>query len=87
MLTFILTLIIVALVISGMAVGSIFQNKPIKGSCGGIAALGIDTECEICGGDPNKCEEVPEQTVEDLALAKLAVDATQVKKRSDGARA
>ena len=81
MVTFILTLIIVALVISGMAVGSIFQNKPIKGSCGGIAALGLDTSCEICGGDPNKCEEVSEQVVEDSALAKLTVDATQVGKQ------
>ena len=77
MITFILTLIIMALVISGMAVGAIFQNKPIKGSCGGIAALGLDTACEICGGDPNKCEEVPDQGVAALTLAKLTVDATR----------
>ena len=33
-------------------------RKPIAGSCGGIANLGIEKECSICGGDRQKCEEV-----------------------------
>ena len=54
-----LTLVILGLIIAAMAVGVIFQDKPITGSCGGVgAALGEeDYTCDICGGDPNKCDE------------------------------
>lgn len=54
---FIFTFIAFALVIAGMAVGVLFSNKPIKGSCGGMGALGMDTACDICGGNPAQCEE------------------------------
>lgn len=48
-------------IIAGMAVGVIFGRQPIKGSCGGMSAVGIDAECEICGGNPARCESnVPE---------------------------
>jgi hypothetical protein len=57
MSVFFLALLVFALVMAGMAVGVIFSNKPIKGSCGGIGALGMDTACDICGGNPQKCEE------------------------------
>ncbi|NQD79537.1 (Na+)-NQR maturation NqrM [Pseudomonas seleniipraecipitans] len=45
-------------VVGLMAVGVIMGRKPIAGSCGGIAALGIEKECSICGGSREKCEEV-----------------------------
>lgn len=61
MATIILSIVILALVISGMAIGVILQNKPIKGSCGGMSALGIDTECDICGGSPAKCDAEQER--------------------------
>ncbi|MFL0809090.1 MAG: (Na+)-NQR maturation NqrM [Agarilytica sp.] len=57
MTVFLLSFVIIALLIAGMAIGVIVSNKPIKGSCGGMTALGIDTECDICGGDPKKCDE------------------------------
>jgi hypothetical protein len=60
MTTFILAFALIAIIIAAMSVGVIFQNKPIKGSCGGMAALGLETDCEICGGDRTKCEEVNE---------------------------
>ena len=43
-----------------MAIGVILGKKPISGSCGGVAAaLGEnDYTCEICGDDPNKCDEI-----------------------------
>jgi len=54
---FFLSLLIVLLIVAGMSVGVLAGRPPIKGSCGGIGALGIDTECDICGGDPNRCDE------------------------------
>jgi hypothetical protein len=46
--------------ISIMAIGVLMGKKPIAGSCGGVAAaLGDkDYTCEICGDDPNKCDEI-----------------------------
>ena len=57
MTTFFLALLVFIVVLVGMAIGVIFRNQPIKGSCGGIGALGMDTACEICGGNPKVCEE------------------------------
>ena len=57
MTTFLFTFGALIFVMFGMALGVIIQNKPIKGSCGGMASLGIDTACDICGGDTRKCEE------------------------------
>ncbi|MDX1705833.1 (Na+)-NQR maturation NqrM [Pseudidiomarina sp.] len=34
------------IVVLAMAVGVIFQNKAISGSCGGIANLGMDKACD-----------------------------------------
>ena len=39
-----------------MAIGVLMGRKPIAGSCGGMKALGMDVECEICGGNPSLCE-------------------------------
>ncbi|MGB2115560.1 MAG: (Na+)-NQR maturation NqrM [Porticoccaceae bacterium] len=46
--------------VSIMAIGVLLGKKPISGSCGGVAAaLGEkDYTCEICGDDPNKCDEI-----------------------------
>ena len=52
-----LSVLVVGLVIAGMAIGVIMGREPIKGSCGGMGALGVDTTCDICGGDPQRCEE------------------------------
>ena len=46
------------LVVFGMSIGVIMGRKPIAGSCGGIANLGIEKECSICGGSREKCDEV-----------------------------
>ncbi len=57
MTTFILALIVLLLVVTAMSVGVLLGRKPIKGSCGGMGALGMETECDICGGDKKKCEK------------------------------
>lgn len=49
--------LVIALVIVAMAVGVLAGRPPIKGSCGGMGALGIDKACDICGGDPRRCDE------------------------------
>jgi hypothetical protein len=45
-----------AVIMAAMAVGVIAGREPIKGSCGGVGKLGIDQKCELCGGDPVRCE-------------------------------
>lgn len=62
-MTVLLSVIVLLLVVSGMAIGVMMGRKPIKGSCGGLNAIGIDGECEICGGNPAKCD------AEDKSLA------------------
>lgn len=54
---FLISVLVICLVMAAMAVGVMNGRAPIKGSCGGIGALGIDTACEICGGDPKRCDE------------------------------
>jgi hypothetical protein len=54
-----LAIVIFGLLIAAMAIGVLLGGKPISGSCGGVgAALGeANYNCDICGGDPNKCDE------------------------------
>ncbi len=57
-MTWVLVFVVMLLVVLAMAIGVIMGRKPIAGSCGGIANLGIEKQdCPICGGDPGKCEE------------------------------
>lgn len=57
MTEFILTFFILLAIVAAMSIGVMRGRNPISGSCGGLNNLGIDGECEICGGDANKCEE------------------------------
>ena len=57
MIEFLLTFIILGLVVAGMAIGVMHGRAPISGSCGGLNNLGVDGACEICGGNPAKCEQ------------------------------
>lgn len=61
MIEFIFAFVAFVLIITAMAVGVIFSNKPIKGSCGGLNALGMKKGCEICGGDDEICEKENEK--------------------------
>ena len=54
---FLLAFLLMLLVVAGMAVGVMAGRKPLKGSCGGLAAVGIEGRCEICGDDPSRCEK------------------------------
>lgn len=55
-MTLVLAFLFMLVIVAGMAVGVMFGRKPITGSCGGMKALGLDVGCEICGGNPDRCE-------------------------------
>lgn len=57
MTLFLVSFVFIGLVMAGMAIGVMAGRGPLKGSCGGMGALGIDTACDICGGNPQRCEE------------------------------
>ncbi|MCG8317069.1 MAG: (Na+)-NQR maturation NqrM [Pseudomonadales bacterium] len=84
MTTFLLAAVIFGILFAGMAIGVIFQNKPLKGTCGGLNQFN-DGECEICGGDPDKCESETDteaaysRNVEKAGTASLAYDAAKSK--------
>lgn len=67
------------MVVGAMSIGVMFGRKPIAGSCGGMAALGMETSCDICGGDKSICEDETKKQLRITYLknaAKLGVDAT-----------
>lgn len=45
MTIFLITLGLFLIVVVAMAVGYIFQNKTLAGSCGGLASVGIEKDC------------------------------------------
>ena len=54
----ILGFIIIVLAFTGLSIGLIFRNQPIKCSCGGMANLNSGSECQICGRtDPQSCND------------------------------
>lgn len=73
-MTWLIVFVVMLLVVFGMSIGVLMGRKPIAGSCGGIANLGIEKECSICGGSREKCEEVNAGKGD---AAELAYDATR----------
>ena len=54
----IIAFLIIGLAFTGLSIGLILRNQPIKGSCGGMANLQDGSACEICGTtDPNSCSK------------------------------
>lgn len=53
-----ITLVFLLIIFAAMAVGLMLGRGPIKGSCGGIAALTGERTCDLCGGDRVRCEEI-----------------------------
>lgn len=80
MLELALAFIVLALIMAGMAIGVIMGKKPLKGSCGGVgAALGeTDYVCDLCGDDPNKCDEINQGDATNTS-SDLAYDASKVR--------
>lgn len=74
MVVFVITFVVMLFLVGAMAVGVLMGREPIKGSCGGMTALGMDTACDICAGDEQVCEE--QNKLVALAKTKLAYDAS-----------
>ena len=55
-MTTVLAFLVMLVIVAAMAVGVLAGRKPIQGSCGGLAQLGVKGSCEICGGRPEACE-------------------------------
>ena len=78
-MTTLLAFTFMLLMVCAMAVGVMFGRRPIEGSCGGMNRLGLDTACEICGGDQTRCPEAtgkgtPGQAVDAMADQSRDVD-------------
>ncbi|MFT5707664.1 MAG: hypothetical protein ACI9ES_001959 [Oceanospirillaceae bacterium] len=69
--TFLVVFVVLLSVVVAMSVGVLLGGKPIAGSCGGMAALGMDTACDICAGDKQICEDENER------VARVALESKQ----------
>ena len=49
MFEFLLVFLVMAISFAAIAVGVIAKDKPITGSCGGLANLEKGESCQICG--------------------------------------
>jgi len=56
MIEFFMSFVTLLAIVAGMAIGVMKGRAPISGTCGGLNNIGIDGACEICGGNPAKCE-------------------------------
>jgi len=69
---------VLLLLVTLMAIGVILGRKPISGSCGGMAAIGMEKACDVCGGDKGKCEKESKKASKTaLKAGDLAYDATK----------
>lgn len=76
-MTMMLTAFVAMLVIvAAMAVGVLLGRKPISGSCGGMSAIGMETACDVCGGDKKRCEKESAEAAKHSDKAEF-YDATQ----------
>ena len=61
MIVYVVVFIVFALIMAAMAVGVMMGRSPLKGSCGGLGALGVEKSC----GCTDACKnEVDEQLLE-----------------------
>ncbi len=49
MIEFLTVFILIAISFAAIAIGVILKNKPISGSCGGMANLEDGSPCKVCG--------------------------------------
>jgi len=80
---FLVVFLVMLVLITLMSIGVLMGRKPIAGSCGGMSALGMEVACDVCKGDPAKCDNENKQSEESKAAQTygqykdLSYDATQ----------
>jgi hypothetical protein len=74
--TFLVVFVFMVIVVGIMAVGVVFGRKPISGSCGGMASIGMESECDVCGGDKTKCDKESKLAAQ-KTVDHLSYDATK----------
>ena len=77
MTTIVLAFVLMIALVVAMAVGVLMGRKPISGSCGGMASLGMDVACDICKGDKNICDDEQEKVKARKAIKDLSYDASK----------
>lgn len=55
MATVLIAFVVLLMVVAALAVGVLMGRKPIGGSCGGIAATGVDGACGCGRSKPGSC--------------------------------
>lgn len=65
---FVIVFSVMMLTIVAMAVGVLYGREPIKGSCGGLGAVGVERACDCVDVCQNKT------TVEDKTTAQAKVE-------------
>ena len=70
MIYFLATFIVFLFVIIGMSIGYIVNQKTIGGSCGGLASVGIDKECDC----PEPCDNRKEKEAKAMRTQKLKAE-------------
>lgn len=63
---FLVSLVVMLAAIAGMAVGVIFSNRKLKGSCGGLGKL-MGEDCMFCE-KKEACDKAPEQKEDCLKI-------------------
>lgn len=78
MSTLIFAFIFMLFIVLIMSIGMLIARKPIKGSCGGLSAIGMKSACDVCGGDDETCEkEQQKNKLKQEQNSDLAYDATR----------
>jgi len=56
--TFFAALLLFALAFAGLALGLVFGRDPIRGSCGGLRKLGLESDCSCESPCPRRRREL-----------------------------
>jgi hypothetical protein len=74
---FLIVFAVMLLFFALMGVGLIVARKPIRGTCASLSTIDIGGPCEICGGDPAKCDNNDDAELPRTAGSRNASPAVQ----------